>query len=167
MNINNFSPQSSRMLKEDGNTVNIADLLEQIANNGGTLGGNPISETNPMPITSTDEEYGHIVVTIAQGASQSGVIDLEGYQLATLHMPATWDAADISFLSAPTADGTFQPVYADGIEVTEPVAAGRCCPVSANAVALASLRFIKLRSGVAGVEVAQTAARTITLSLKG
>ena len=43
-------------------------------------------------------------------------------------MPAAWDAAVISFLSAPTADGAFEPVYADGIEVTEPVAAGRCCP---------------------------------------
>lgn len=105
--------------------------------------------------------------TIAQGASQSGVIDLEGYQLAALHMPAAWDAADITFLSAPTADGTFQPLYAAGVEVVEPVAASRACPITYNALALASVRFIKIRSGVAGAEVAQTAARTITLSLKG
>lgn len=104
--------------------------------------------------------------TIALGASESGVIDLEGYQLAAFYMPAAWDAAAISFLSAPTADGTFEPVYADGIEVTEPVAAGRCCPISSNALALASLRFIKLRSGTAATPVVQTAARTINLSLK-
>ena len=104
--------------------------------------------------------------TFAINASVSDVIDLEGYQLAAFYMPAAWDAAAISFLSAPTADGTFEPVYADGIEVTEPVAAGRCCPISSNALALASLRFIKLRSGAAAAEVAQTAARTITLSLK-
>ena len=56
--------------------------------------------------------------TFALGASESGVIDLEGYQLAAFYMPAAWDAAVISFLSAPTADGAFEPVYADGIEVT-------------------------------------------------
>ena len=104
--------------------------------------------------------------TFALNGKQSNAIDLEGYQLAAFYMPAAWDAAVISFLSAPTADGTFEPVYADGIEVTEPVVAGRCCPISGNAVALASLRFIKLRSGTATAEVAQTAARTINLSLK-
>ena len=104
--------------------------------------------------------------TFALNGKQSNAIDLEGYPLTALHMPAAWDTAVISFLSAPTIDGTYQPVYADGIEVTEPVVAGRCCPISGNAVALASLRFIKLRSGIAGTEVAQTAARTITLSLK-
>ena len=104
--------------------------------------------------------------TIANAGTISNAIDLEGYPLTALHMPAAWDTAVISFLSAPTIDGTYQPVYVDGIELTEPVAAGRCCPISSNAVALASLRFIKLRSGVAGAEVAQTAERVITLSLK-
>lgn len=104
--------------------------------------------------------------TIAQGTSQSGVIDLEGYQVGTIHMPTAWDTADITFLSAPTADGTFQPLYAAGVEVVEPVAASRACPITYNALALASVRFIKIRSGNATAAVNQTAARTITLSLK-
>lgn len=137
-NIDNYAPHTGRFLKNDNTEVNIADLM-----GGGVL-----------------------TATITSGASVSNVIDLEGYQLSAFCMPAAWDAAAISFLSAPTADGTFEPVYADGIEVTEPVAAGRCCPISSNALALASLRFIKLRSGVAATPVVQTAARTITLSLK-
>lgn len=137
-NIDNYAPHTGRFLKNDNTEVNIADLM-----GGGVL-----------------------TATIALGASESGVIDLEGYQLTALHMSAAWDTAVISFLSAPTIDGTYQPVYADGIEVTEPVAAGRCCPISANAVGLASLRFIKLRSGTAGVPVVQTAERVITLALK-
>lgn len=104
--------------------------------------------------------------TILSGASQSNAIDLEGYPLSALHMPAAWDTASITFLSAPTLDGTYQPVYADGIEVNEPAAAARCIPIASNALALASIRFIKLRSGTAGTPVNQTADRVITLALK-
>ena len=96
--------------------------------------------------------------TIALNASESGVIDLEGYQLATFHMPAAWTTADITFLVAPTADGTYQPLYFAGEEVTETVAAGQCVAPE-NYIPLASVRFLKIRSGTSLTPVAQAATR--------
>ena len=110
--------------------------------------------------------------TIALNGTQSNAIDLEGYQLAALIMPAAWTASGgITFLASDALDGTYGPVYDDtGTEVKVTAAAsgaaGTRIPIVQNAVALASLRFIKLRSGVAGAEVAQGAERVITLSLK-
>ena len=110
--------------------------------------------------------------TFALNGTQSNAIDLEGYQLGALIMPAAWTASSgITFLASDTIDGTYGPVYDDtGTEVKVTAAtggaAGTRIPIVQNALALASLRFIKLRSGIAGTEVAQTAARTITLSLK-
>ena len=110
--------------------------------------------------------------TIALNGTQSNAIDLEGYQLAALIMPAAWTASGgITFLASDTLDGTYGPVYDDtGTEVKVTAASGGAAgtriPIVQNAVALASLRFIKLRSGVAGTEVAQGAERIITLSLK-
>ena len=110
--------------------------------------------------------------TILSGTSQSNAIDLEGYQLAALIMPAAWTASSgITFLAAATIDGTYGPVVDDsGIEVKVTAfaggAAGTIIALATNALALASLRFIKLRSGIAGTEVNQAADRVITLSLK-
>lgn len=139
MKNNNDLVRQGLLRKTDNTIVNTADILDGV-------------------------EVKTVIIPI--NTSESNAVDLGGNQLAAFYMPAAWDAAVISFLSAPTADGTFEPVYADGIEVTEPVAAGRCCPISSNAVALASLRFIKLRSGTLAIPVVQTAARTINLSLK-
>ena len=104
--------------------------------------------------------------TILSGASQSGVIDLKGYQLASFGMPSAWTAAAITYLASPTIDGTYLPVYESGIEVTDPVAASQYVAIAVNALALASIRFLKLRSGNLALPVAQGADRTITLSLK-
>lgn len=107
-----------------------------------------------------------ITVTIASGASQTGAIDLENYQLAAIQMPTAWTAAGISYLAATTKTGTYQPVYSNGIEVTASVAASTCAVAADNALCLAPLRFIKIRSGTAGTPVNQGADRTLTLILK-
>ena len=136
-NIDNYAPHTGRFLKNDNTEVNIADLM-----GGGVL-----------------------TATITSGASVSNVIDLEGYQLATFHMPAAWTTADITFLVAPTADGTYQPLYFAGEEVTETVAAGQCVAPE-NYVPLASVRFLKIQSGTTDVPVTQTAAREIKITVK-
>lgn len=104
--------------------------------------------------------------TILSGESLSDVVDLKGYRLAALYMPSAWSTAAITFLSCPTIDGTFLPVYANGSEVSEAVDVNRCIPIAANAPALSPLRYIKLRSGTVDVAVTQEADRVITLSLK-
>ena len=45
--------------------------------------------------------------TIANGQSLSGEVDLEGYAVAAISMPATWTAADITFAVATATGGTF------------------------------------------------------------
>jgi len=106
-------------------------------------------------------------VTILNGATGlSGAIDLEGYQLAAIIMPDTWVSAAITYLASDTLAGTYKPVYNNGIEVSGTVAQATVASVADNALALAPLRFIKLRSGTAGTPVNQTADRVLTLILK-
>ena len=107
-----------------------------------------------------------ITATILSGASTTEEIDLEGHQLAAIQMPSAWTAAGISYLAATESGGTFQAVYNNGIEVTATVAASTCAVAADNALCLAPLRFIKIRSGTAGTPVNQTADRTLTLILK-
>lgn len=105
--------------------------------------------------------------TIASGATGlSDAIDLEGYQLAAIIMPDTWVAANISYLAAAESGGTYKPVYSSGIEVSDTVVQATVASCADNALALAPLRFIKLRSGTAGTPVNQTADRVLTLILK-
>lgn len=110
-------------------------------------------------------------VTIPSGQAQSNAIDLIGNVLVALAMPAAWTAAALSFLGAPTFDGTYLPVYDDaGTEVIvaqASVVAGRVIVNSTVLEKLASLRFIKLRSGGVGAEVTQGADRVLTLLVKG
>lgn len=107
-------------------------------------------------------------VTIANGASLSGEVDLEGFALVGIIMPAAWTAAVLTFAAASGSGGTFNPVYDDaGVEVSAQAAAARSIGVDSAAVALASFRFLKVRSGTSGAAVNQDADRTITLVLKG
>jgi hypothetical protein len=117
----------------------------------------------------TDENMTTKTVVIANGATGlSGEVDLQGYKLAAIQMPAAWQAANLTFLGATESGGTFQSVYDDsGTEVTVAAAASRCIVIDAAAMSFAALRFLKFRSGTAATPVNQTADRTLTLILKG
>ncbi len=106
-------------------------------------------------------------VTIANGESLSGEVDLAGFKLAIIQMPAAWTAANLTFQVATATGGTFQNLYDDGgTEVSVTAAVSRAISLDNNVVNLAAARFIKIRSGTSGTPVAQGAARTITLILK-
>ena len=112
-----------------------------------------------------------IKALIKSGQSLSEPIDLEGYMLATIHLPSAWTTAgSLTVQVAHTDGGTYQDLYDDtGVEVaiTGPASpAGKSIAITTNAVALASAQFIKLRSGTSGTPVAQGADRTIYLSVK-
>lgn len=103
--------------------------------------------------------------TIALDGNLSAEVDLGGYTLAAISMPAAWDAANLTFQAATATGGTFQNVYdSAGNELTVTAAASY---VITDIPELAPLRFIKIRSGTSSSPVTQTAARTITLILKG
>ena len=110
-------------------------------------------------------------VTISSGQSLSTEVDLEGYQLCAIEMPSAWDAAALTFRGSSTSGGTFKDIKANGLEVAEPgsnltATAGVINSIDVNAMALAPIRYLKIRSGTSGSAVNQTANRTLTLILK-
>jgi hypothetical protein len=116
----------------------------------------------------TDENLTTKTVVIANGATGlSGEVDLQGYKLVAIHMPATWVTANLTLLTAPTSGGTFNKVTVNGTELVIPVSQGVCEVNDDAALAFATLRFLKFRSGTAATPVNQTADRTLTLILKG
>lgn len=105
------------------------------------------------------------VLTIAADASQSDVLDCRGFRIAAIEWPSAWTEADMTFLHCITKDGTFTPLNADGVEVTEAVTASTSSAISSNAQALSGLAFLKFRSGTATTAVTQAAERTIKVHL--
>jgi hypothetical protein len=103
------------------------------------------------------------VATIASGASLSGAVDTGTARLAQINMPAAWSAANLTFQTSD--DGvTYRNLYdSSGTEYVVTAAAGRSIILSlADFIAA---RFLKVRSGTAGVSVNQAAARDLGLVL--
>jgi len=112
-------------------------------------------------------------------ADSQDAVDLEGYSLVAVYMPAAWTAATISFLATdydgkpeesedptdPTVNSpnNYLPVVdSAGNSVTLTVAANQVIvPTPETMAALAALRFVKIRSSAG-----QAADRVITLILK-
>jgi hypothetical protein len=100
--------------------------------------------------------------TIALGASLSGAISLQGFKFFAIEMPASWDAANLSFQGS--IDGTtYKELQIDGSPVLEVVAADKIYAVNTNAFALATMPFLKVRSGTLATPVNQTAERQIRI----
>ena len=167
--IDMMSPATGRMLGEDDSTINVAEQLKGINEKlgaGGNLGGNPISETNPLPITVGTDAIQKIAVTIPlNGMSTDEITIPPGYRLSIIEMPAAWTAATLAFTSASVAAGTHARVYESGREVYEPAAASRTITIAANALALEGITNLKIWSGTSDNRIAQAAARTLNLTL--
>lgn len=107
----------------------------------------------------------HEQAVIANGESQSNVVDLEMYVLCGIHMPAGWTAAAITFLAGhENEDGgtDYLPIYdTTGSEVSVTTAAGRHVVIAPSV--FAGVRWLKLRSGTSGTPVNQGADRTLHL----
>lgn len=108
-----------------------------------------------MPVSHTT-----LQATIASGASLSDALDLIGYDLVGIEMPAAWTAAAITLQSS--SDGvTYRNVYsASGTELSLTVDASRYVHVDSTVAGLLQ-RFVKIRSGTAAVPVNQAAARLL------
>ena len=100
-----------------------------------------------------------LTATIANGASLSDALTLNGGRLTVIEMSAAWTAAVLTFTGS--MDGTnYYPVYDDdGDEVYIIVDAARRIHVDIEA--LNQQKYVKLRSGTAVTAVLQGAARTI------
>jgi len=100
--------------------------------------------------------------SIANGASLSQALRLNGLHVEAIVMPGTWTAAGLSFAASETEAGTYLPVVdALGVEMTLTVAASRRIAVPLGA--LRGHEWIKLQSGTNAAAVNQGGARTVTL----
>ncbi|MCM1564932.1 MAG: hypothetical protein NC238_03050 [Dehalobacter sp.] len=105
-----------------------------------------------------------VVATIAINTALSAAVDLGSRTLVGISMPAGWDAASITF--DVSNDGiNFGPMFFGGSEYTlsEAAASRR---ITVDPLSLLAWRYVKVRSGISGTTVNQTAARTITLWTK-
>jgi hypothetical protein len=99
---------------------------------------------------------------IANGASLSGVIDLEQLNITGLLIPAAWTAADITFQVSPDGTTFGDLVDSSGNEVKlSGIAAGKF--IGVNLAEASGVRYLKIRSGTSAAAVNQAAERTISL----
>ena len=103
--------------------------------------------------------------TIASGTAVSTTIDFRDHSMMIVHVPATWTAADLSFRTSTTVDGTFDDLYdeAGSLLVVTAVAAGNGYVVPAR---LAPAHFVQIISQSAGTPVNQAVDRVLTLEIK-
>lgn len=115
-----------------------------------------------MPaLTSYDRPAAIGSVTIANAASLSDAMDLQGARLVGIRMPATWTAAGLTFQVS--EDGTnFVDLYNSAGEVAYTTAAGSR-GLSFLAEDFLGWRYVKVRSGTAASPVNQGGARTLIL----
>jgi len=109
-----------------------------------------------------------ITATIAINESLSGEIYIpdEATDLK-IFMPAAWTAATLTFQGAKAMGGDLYDVYGDSNnEITVQAAAGIMIAVDLNKVVLRGIPHLKIRSGTSASAVAQTAARTLTLTFR-
>ena len=106
------------------------------------------------------------VMTIANGASLSDVLCMDGHAGGVVIMPGTWTAASIGFKVCDTSGGTFVPLYdASGglVQIQSPTAS--------NAYVLPEelygCRYVKLWSqNGSGTNTNQGGARSLTVMMK-
>jgi len=109
-----------------------------------------------------------IAAAIPADAAESNVIGFADFSGGQVITPAAWDAAAIAFKVCSTPDGTFVPLRDQTgalVEITGIVAnAAAAYPLPDE---LFGSLYFKLWSETAGVDTNQTAARALTVTLKG
>ncbi|MES2984055.1 MAG: hypothetical protein V4735_02580 [Pseudomonadota bacterium] len=99
-------------------------------------------------LTATQFSPQHVYAlnaTIPSGATLSNAIDLSGTQLAGMFIPASFDGTLIYLQAAPSLDGTYSRVQADGTDVAITVTAGKAVAIS-NLAVIVGWQFIKLET---------------------
>jgi hypothetical protein len=105
------------------------------------------------------------VATIANGESQSNSMGVGEMSLLAIVMPASWTAANLTFLGSYDNGTTFQPLHEmDGDEITVVTAASRTCIL--DPAVFTGLDYVKIRSCTTGGPVNQGAARTLTVAYR-
>lgn len=104
-------------------------------------------------------------VTISNGTALSPAVDLQGYNLVGIAMPAAWTAANITFQGS-ADNNNFFDLYDSGSEINLASAAASRY-IALNPTQFAAVRYLKVRSGTSAVPLNQGADRVVTLILRG
>lgn len=105
-------------------------------------------------------------VTIAEGASLSGAVDMRGYALTRVILPAEWTAADLTFQESLDNSTFYNLSPADSDTEYTVEAAASACKIIPPSDLLGAAGYLKVRSGTSGTPVNQAAARTVTLCFR-
>lgn len=105
-----------------------------------------------------------VQATVTAGTSLSAAIDLDNARLGRIGCPAAVDGTKLTFQTSTAINGTFRDLYKDdGNEYTVTIAANRACGVDLSM--FATVRFLKVRQGVAAAANNAAADRVYDLSL--
>ena len=110
-----------------------------------------------------DISLGQVVYTtvaIANGQQESAVIPTGGLSLCGIQLPDTMTGTALTFESATTLTGTYQPIYNSAGQVSYTVAGGRYIAIDPKD--FYGVQFLKIKSGSA-----EGAARSLVCSMKG
>ncbi len=100
---------------------------------------------------------------IAAGQSLSAQVDIGGWTLVGIVVPANWTTAGLSFQASADGGATWGELLdmtATAITVSSIAGAAR---IAIDPTKLRGVRSLKVRSGTSGAPVAQTNAVTLTL----
>lgn len=100
-------------------------------------------------------------VTIASGASLSGAADFGDRRLGAIIMPASWTAAAMTIQVSVDGTNYYNLYDQDGVEFSMSADASRTIVIDPSYFGL--IRYVKVRSGTAGVPVNQGADRILVL----
>ena len=102
-----------------------------------------------------------VTATIANAASLSDAIDLQGGRAVAIRMPAAWTTAVLTFQGSED-DSNYADIYtAGGVELQCAAAASRWIILEPQF--FLGCRYLKIRSGTSGTPVAQGAARSLSV----
>lgn len=99
-------------------------------------------------------------VTIANGASLSGALNIDQRNLFALLMPTSWTSAAMTFQGSYDGTNYFDLYDETGTEISFTVAASRYVLIS-SPIKFLGLKKLKVRSGTSGSAVNQGADRVI------
>ncbi len=118
--------------------------------------------------SQADKRNAIVKAVIANGASESNIINLGDYKCIDIYMPNGWTTAALSFLISPTYSGYNYETLEDDLsaEVSVAAQAESVIALDTNVVNMVAGKFIKIRSGTESTPVNQAGARTIYLILK-
>lgn len=115
-----------------------------------------------MPVSGYSGQMIQKTATIASGGTDSGALDLAGFNLCGIFLPATFTGTALTFKAAATIGGTYQVVKSttSGSSLSYTVAQNTY--VALDPKDFQGIQFLKIVSGST-----EGADRTLTLSLKG